>query len=79
MRCMRCSTCGSFLPSLTDGRLAPGDASGVKAMLEELAKNKGKIHGWDNKGSVRGRDNVGVPVRGVPSTACDGLKPLGTS
>ena len=48
-------------------------------MLEELAKNKGKIHGWDNKGSVRGRDNVGVPVRGVPSTACDGLKPLGTS
>ena len=32
MRCIRCSTCGSFLSSLTDGRLVPGDASGVKAM-----------------------------------------------
>ena len=70
MRCMRCSTSGSFLPSLTDGRLAPGDASGVKAMLEELAKNKGKIHGWDNKGSVRGRDNVGVPVEGTYTQHC---------
>ena len=40
-------------------------------MLEELTKNKGKIHGWDNKGSVRGRDNVGVPVGGIPSTAYD--------
>ena len=27
-------------------------------MLEELAKNKDKIHGWDNKGSVREEDSV---------------------
>ena len=46
---------GSLLHSVCDGQLVPGDASGVKVMLEELAENKDKIHGWDNKGSVRGR------------------------
>ena len=40
---------------MCDGQPVPGDASGVKVMLEELAENKDKIHGWDNKGSVRGR------------------------
>ena len=49
-----------FLSSFTDGRLLEGDASGVKAMLEELARNKSKIHGWDNNGSVsEGREHYG--------------------
>lgn len=52
------STRGSLLLSVLDGQLVPGDASAVKPMLEELAKNKDKIHGWDNKGSVREEDSA---------------------
>ena len=42
-------------------------------MLEELAENKDKIHGWDNKGSVRGEDSVCVCVSGkcLRCSECD--------
>ena len=69
-RVLYSSTPSSFLLPVCDGPLVPGDTSAVKAMLEELAKNKDKIHGWDNKGSVREKDRVGVAVGGVPCCAC---------
>ena len=72
MRCMRCSTSGSFLPSLTDGRLVPSDASGVKAMhVGGADKEQGQDSRLGRQGIGEGRDNVGVPVGGVPSTAYD--------
>ena len=70
----------SFLPSLTDGWLVPGDASGVKAMhVGGADKEQGQDKRVGQQGIGEGRDNVGVPVGGVPSTAYDWMKPRGTS
>lgn len=71
---MRYTSTGSvfydFLSSLIDGCLVEGDASGVEAMLEELAENKSKIHGWDNKGSVREGAQYGWARGSVSSSEC---------